>query len=183
MIVGSRRGSCRLRATRLSVCLFKLMKRPNFMSTTEYMYCKGHKTYEQRGSSGGIGGLNLLGGTVIVRLFLFRVLGLGHLHGLVICLCRALLEREAYGQTDNATCLLLLIGHMFPLLRDHAQEIRIGKVGMLFLELLADLVLEEDVRRRGSLGGIGILGFGIAFSLLGTLAILKWVRGLALTLG
>jgi hypothetical protein len=153
------------------------------MSTTECMYCKGRKTYEQCGSSGGIGGLNLLGGTVIIRLFLFRVLGLGHLHGLVVGLCRALLEREAYSQTDNATCLLLLIGHMFPLLRDHAQEIRIGEVGMLLLELLTDLVLEEDVGRRGPLGSIGILGFGIAFSLLGTLAILEWVCGLALALG
>jgi len=147
------------------------------------MYCKGRKTHKQCGSSGLIGGLNLFGGTVVVCLFLFRVLGLGHLHGLVINLCRALLEWDAHNEKENATCLLLLIGHMFPLLRDHAQEVRIGEVGMLFLELLADLVLEEDVGRRGSLGSIGILGFGIAFSLFGTLAILEWVCGLALALG
>jgi hypothetical protein len=68
------------------------------------------------------------------------------------------------------------------LLGDHTQEIRIGEVGVLFLELLADFVLEKDVGRRGSLGSIGILGFGISFSLLGGLAVLGGMCDLSLAL-
>lgn len=51
---------------------------------------------------------------------------------------------------------------------------------MLLLEFLADLVLEEDIGRGGTLWGVGILGFGVALALLGSVWVLWGGGGSAL---
>ena len=71
---------------------------------------------------------------------------------------------------------------MFPLLSDEGKEFGIGEVGVVLLELLADLVLEKNVGRGGAFGGIGVLGFGVALALLGAVAVLGREGSLALAL-
>lgn len=132
----------------------------------------GGMTYRSGGGGGSVGGLDLLRGAVVIRLFLLRILVLRGLHGLVVGLKRSREVGNEYKKANDATCRLLLLGHVLPLLRDQAEQISVGEVGMLFLEFLADLVLKEDVGRGGALGRVGVLGFGSALALLGT--VLFW---------
>lgn len=53
---------------------------------------------------------------------------------------------------------------------------------MLLLEFLTDLILEEDIGRRGAFRRIWILWFGIPLALLGSFVVLQRAAGLAFVL-
>lgn len=83
----------------------------------------------------------------------------------------------------DATCLFLLGGHGLPLVGNHLQQLRVGQVRVRGLELLADLVLEDDVGRRGALRRVGVLGLGVALALLRAILVLRRECSLSLALG
>lgn len=64
------------------------------------------------------------------------------------------------------TYRLFVLAHRGPPLRDHLDELRRGQVGVLGLELLAHLVLEEDVRGGRALWGVRVFNFFGRFALL-----------------
>jgi hypothetical protein len=60
---------------------------------------------------------------------------------------------------------LIRIGHGCPLVLDHGEELSVVESGEALFEFFADLVLEEEVRGRGTLGRVGILFLGDALAL------------------
>lgn len=72
---------------------------------------------------------------------------------------------------DETTCLLLQGGEVLPEVGDLAEELRVGELRVDLLELATDRVLEVDVGRRGALGGVGVLGLGVALALLGAVVV------------
>ena len=54
--------------------------------------------------------------------------------------------------------LFLLRGEAIPLLRNKAHKFPVLDVRVLDANSIANVVLEEDVRRRRGLGSIGVLG-------------------------
>ena len=84
---------------------------------------------------------------------------------------------------DETTCLLLLGGEVLPEVRDLVEELGVGEFRVELLELAADGVLEVDVGRRGALGGVGVLGLGVALTFLGAVVVVRVGLGLACARG
>lgn len=82
--------------------------------------------------------------------------------------------RDTYG--------LFILAHLLPNVRDHVEKLSIGELGMLVLELLANLVLKEDVGRRGAFRRVGVLWFRVALAFFGSLVIVESDVGLAFML-
>lgn len=65
----------------------------------------------------------------------------------------------------TTTYILLVFFQRLPLVTDKSEQLFIGHLWMFLLVRGADIILEEDVGRGGTLGCIGVLEFPFALLL------------------
>jgi len=135
---------------------------------TIYLYFTLTLTTHCLGTSGScIGGCDFLRSTRVVCFLILGILFLRACHGFII-----ILERQ-WGKTRrvrrDTTCLLVLVCHLIPLLRNHSEKFAIWNIRVFLLEFFTNIVLKENVGGRGAFWRVRISGFASSLLYIGIL--------------